>query len=101
MGSSSPMWDHSYYRVPSQQNECNSRLGVKKQFGFLGLKASSPVVSENLSIEGNRNDKEFQGRLPSLSLSQDDQVLTQIMNQPRVNRLAGVVKGKLIYFVVI
>ena len=43
--------------------------------------------------------KEFQGRLPILSLSQEDQVLTQIMNRPGVNGLAGVLKGKLIHFV--
>ena len=45
--------------------------------------------------------KEFQGRLPTLSLNQEDQVLTQIMNQPGINGLAGVLKGKLIHFVVI
>ena len=95
MRSSSPMWDHSYYRVLSQQNECDSRLGVKKQFGFLRMKASSPVVSENLSIEGNQSTRKgFQGSLPALSLRQDDQALTQIMNQARINRLPGVVKGK-------
>ena len=37
--------------------------------------------------------KEFQGRFPTLSLNQEDQVLTQIMNRPGVNGLAGVVKG--------
>ena len=46
MGSSSPMWDHCYYRVPSQQTEHDSRMGVKKQFGLLGIEASSPVISE-------------------------------------------------------
>ena len=30
MRSSSPVWDHSYCRVPSQQTERDSRLGVKK-----------------------------------------------------------------------
>ena len=34
--------------------------------------------------------KEFRGRLPTLSLNQEDQTLTQIMNQPGVNGLAGV-----------
>ena len=43
----------------------------------------------------------FQGRFPTLSLNQEDQVLTQIMNRPGVNELAGVLKGKLIHFVVI
>ena len=57
MGSSSPMLNHSYCRVPSQQTECDSRLGVKKQFGFLGMEASSPVVSENLLIQGNPEDR--------------------------------------------
>ena len=57
MGSSSPMWDHSYCRVPSQQTERDSRLGVKKQFGLLGMEASSPVISENLSTEGNSRDR--------------------------------------------
>ena len=45
--------------------------------------------------------KEFQGRLPTLALNQEDQVLTQIMNRPGVNGLAGALKGKLIHFVVI
>ena len=45
--------------------------------------------------------KEFQGRLPSLSLNEEDQVLTQIMNRLGVNGLAGVLKGKLIHFEVI
>ena len=53
LGSSSPMWDHSYCRVPSQQAERDSRLGVKKHFGLLGMKASSPVISEDFSTEGN------------------------------------------------
>ena len=43
--------------------------------------------------------KKFQRRLPTLSLSQD-QVLTQFMNRPGVNGLPGVLKGKLIHFVV-
>ena len=45
--------------------------------------------------------KEFQGRLPSLSLNEEDQVLTQIINRLGVNGLAGVLKGKLIHFEVI
>ena len=57
MRSSSPMRDHSYWEVPSQQNKCDSRLGVKKQFGHLGIEASSPVISENLSSEGNLRDR--------------------------------------------
>ena len=57
MGSSSPMWDHSYCRVPSQQTECDSRLGFKKQFGLLRMEASSPVISENLSTDGNPRDR--------------------------------------------
>ena len=56
MRSSSPMRDHSYCRVPSQQTERGSRLGAKKQFGFLGMEASLPVISENLSTEGNPTD---------------------------------------------
>ena len=47
----------------------------------------------------NYNRKEFQGSLPTLSLNQEDHVLTQIKNRPGVNRLAGVLKGKLIHFV--
>ena len=57
MGSSSPMWDHSYCRVPSQQTERDGRLGVKKQVGLLGMDTSSPVISENLSTEGNSRDR--------------------------------------------
>ena len=45
MRSSSPMGDHSYWEVPSQQNKRDSRLGVKKQFELLGIEASSPVIS--------------------------------------------------------
>ena len=57
MGASSPLWDHSYCRVPSQQTKRDTRLGVKKQFGLLGMEASSPVISENLSTEGNSRDR--------------------------------------------
>ena len=57
MGSSSPMWDHSYCRVPSRQTERDSRFGVKKQIRLLGMEASSPVISENLSTEGNPTDQ--------------------------------------------
>ena len=57
MGSSSPIWDHSYCRVPSQKTECDSRLGVKKQFRLLRMEASSPVISENLSTEGNPRNR--------------------------------------------
>ena len=47
------MWDHSYCSVPSQQTECDSWLGVKKQFRLLGMEAGSPVIFDNLSTEGN------------------------------------------------
>ena len=56
MGSSSPVWDHSYCRVPSQQTERDSRLGVKKQFGLLGMETIS-VISENLSTGENSRDR--------------------------------------------
>ena len=45
--------------------------------------------------------KEPQGRLPTLSLNQENQVLTRIMNRSWVNGLARVLKVKLIHFVVI
>ena len=51
------MWYHSYCRVPSQQTERDSRLGVKKLFGLLGMEASCPVISENSSTEGNPRDR--------------------------------------------
>ena len=57
MESSSPMLDHSYCRLPSQQTKCDNRLGVKKQLGLLGMEASSPVVSENLPTKGNPTDR--------------------------------------------
>ena len=57
MGSSSTMWDHSYCRIPSDQTERDSRLGVKKQFGLLRVEAGSPVILENLSTEGNPRDR--------------------------------------------
>ena len=57
MGSSYTMWDHSYCRTPSQQTECDSIPGVKKQLGLLRLAASSLVISENLSTEGNPRDR--------------------------------------------
>ena len=57
MGSSSTMWDHSYCRVPSKQTECDSRLGVKKQFRLLGMEVSSQVISENLPTEGNPRNR--------------------------------------------
>ena len=49
MGSSSPMGYHSYCRVRSQQTERDGKLGA----GLLRMEASSPVISENLSTEGN------------------------------------------------
>ena len=55
MGLPSPMWDHSYCRMPSQQTERDSKFEVKKQFGLLGMEASSSV-SENVPIEGNPRD---------------------------------------------
>ena len=55
-GPSSPMSDHSYCKVSSQQTEYDSRLGIKKQFELFGVEASSAVVSENLLIEGNPRD---------------------------------------------
>ena len=60
------------------------------------LKLVASMVSE---LDSKR--KGFQGRLPTLSLNQEDQVLTQIMNRPGVNGLAGVMKVKLIHLVVI
>ena len=57
MGTSSPMLDQSYCRVPSQQAERDSRLGVNKQSGLLGIEASSAAISENLSTEGNPRDR--------------------------------------------
>ena len=51
------MRDHSYWEVLSQQNKYDSRLGVKKQFGHLGIEASPPVISENLASEGNLRDR--------------------------------------------
>ena len=45
--------------------------------------------------------KESQGRLPTLSLNQENQVLTRIMNRSWVNGLVRVLKVKLIHFVVI
>ena len=40
----------------SQQTECDSKLGVKKLFGLLGMEASSPVLSENMSAEWSHRD---------------------------------------------
>ena len=44
--------------------------------------------------------KKLQGTFPNLSLNQVDQFITQIINRLGVSRLAGVLKGKLIRFVV-
>ena len=41
----------------TQQTEHDSRFGVKKQFGLLRMEASSPAISENLSIGGNPKDR--------------------------------------------
>ena len=65
---------------------------------------NSFLPKQNFKINGldglkTRLQKELQGRLSALSLSQEDQVLTQIMNQPELNGLAGVLKEKLIHFV--
>ena len=57
MGSYSPIWYHSYCRVPSQQTECDSRLRVKKQFRLLRMEVSFPVISENFSSEVNPRER--------------------------------------------
>ena len=44
---------------------------------------------------------EFQRQLPTLSPGQEDQILMQIMGRPGESGLAGVLEGKLIYFLVI
>ena len=66
---------------------------------FVQNKTLKLVVWTVLGLDCKR--KGFRGRLPTLSLSQEDQVVTKIINQPGVNGLAGVLKGKLIHFVVI
>ena len=50
-------------RVPSQQSEDDSRLGIKKQFGLLGMETMSPVISENLSTEETPEIDLFASRL--------------------------------------
>ena len=45
--------------------------------------------------------REFQRQLPTLSPSQEDQILMQIMSRPGESGLAGVLEGKLIHFLVI
>ena len=68
---------------------------------------SSPCPKQNLKISGmdglraRLQKEEFQGRLPTLLLNQEDQVLTQIMNYAGAIGLDGVLKEKLIHFVVI
>ena len=71
MGSSFPMWDYSYCRVPSQQTQHDSRLRVKKHFGLFGTEASPPVVSENLSTEGNSRNRS----ICSQTISSDQDLL--------------------------
>ena len=63
MISFSPMWGHSYCRVPSHQTERDSRFVVKKQFGLLGIEAGSPVISENLPTKGTQETDLFASRL--------------------------------------
>ena len=45
--------------------------------------------------------KEFQRQLPTLSPSQEDQILMQIKSRPGESGLAGVLEGKLIHFLVV
>ena len=45
--------------------------------------------------------RKFQRQLPTLSPSQEDQILMQIMSRPGESGLAGVLEGKLIHFLVI
>ena len=49
----------------------------------------------------NCRSREFQRQLPTLSPSQEDQILMQIMSRPGESGLAGVLEGKLIHFLVI
>ena len=44
--------------------------------------------------------REFQRQLPTLSPSQEDQILMQIMSRPGESGLAGVLEGKLNNFIV-
>ena len=92
---------------------CNSSLTTttvvprsKCEFSHINQLSTKIHFSQNKTLRlmgqtASRLDyrrKELQGRLSALSLSQEDQVLTQIMNQPEVNGLAGVLKEKLIHF---
>ena len=75
----------------------NENVHTTTNFIFVQIKTVKLVVRTVSGLDYKR--KEFQGRLPILSLSQEDQVLTQIMNRPGVNGLAGVLKRKLIHFI--
>ena len=76
MGSSVPMWDHSYCRVSSQQTERDSRLGVKKQFGLLGMETSLLFV-EASSIEPSSRC------LPTKLVPQESLCFSPILHDPK------------------
>ena len=119
-------FEQSPQRESAYDDPCNSSLAitavvprsnenVRTTANFIDLEErflkkskrrnSFPCPKQNFKISSTDGiraiRKEFQGRLPTLSLNQEDQVLTQIMNRPGVNGLTGVLKGKLIHFVVI
>ena len=49
--------DHNYCRIPPKQIEFNSRLGISKHFGLLGVNAESSNFSESFPDKGFSQDR--------------------------------------------
>ena len=99
----SQLWYPKAMRMSIQQPillTWRSDLLKNPKGGIRPLVQNKPLKLVAWTVSGiNYRRKEFQGSLPTLSLNQEDHVLTQIKNWPGVNGLAGVLKGKLIHFV--
>ena len=57
LGISFEVGDYNYCRIPPKRNEFNSRLGISKHFGLLGVDAESSNFSENLPNKGLSRDR--------------------------------------------
>ena len=52
LGVSFKVWDHNYCRIPLKRVECNGRLGISKQFGFIRLDAESSKSQKVCQVRG-------------------------------------------------
>ena len=102
-----PVWTTQvwYPKILSKSIKSPILLSRKKDFlknpnreiHFLVQSRALPLLASTFS-ELDFRRREFQRQHVTLSPSQEDQIIMQIMNRPRERGIAGVLKGKLIIF---